>query len=63
MNHLVKLTSFENQKVLDPFMWSWSTWLACLDLKRKFIWYELDENYFKIAERRFINKEKKQSLF
>jgi site-specific DNA-methyltransferase (adenine-specific) len=52
MFHLVKLLSFENQVVLDPFMGSASTGIACLKLKRKFIGFELDENYYKISEKR-----------
>ncbi len=62
MFHLVKLTSFENQTVLDPFMGSGSTGLACLELKRKFIGYELDKDYFKIAEQRLYSKQKAQKL-
>jgi len=42
--------------ILDPFMWSWTTWLACKNLDRKFIWIEMDENYFKIAMERLTNK-------
>lgn len=61
MIHLVKLVSFEGQKVLDPFMGSGSTGIACLDLNRKFIGYELDKNYFEIAKKRLKNR--KQSLF
>lgn len=57
MHHLVKLVSFENQKVLDPFMGSGSTGIACLRLKRNFIGYESDENYFRISEKR-IEKQK-----
>lgn len=52
MFHLVKLISFENQTILDPFMGSGSTGIACLKLKRKFIGYELDKDYFSIAEKR-----------
>ncbi len=52
MNHLVKLISFENQIVLDPFMGSASTGIACLELKRKFIGYELENDYFNIATKR-----------
>ena len=52
MFHLVKLLSFENQVVLDPFMGSASTGIACLKLKRKFVGFELDENYYKISEKR-----------
>lgn len=63
MCHLVKLASFENQVILDPFMGSGSTGLACLDLKRKFIGYELDINYFKIAKQRLDSKQKSPALF
>ena len=65
MYHLIKLISFENQTVLDPFMGSGSTGVACLELKRHFIGYELDKDYFKIAEKRLMNKKKdiNNSLF
>jgi len=52
MEHLVKLATFESQTVLDPFMGSGSTGMACLALKRHFIGYELDKNYFDIAKTR-----------
>ena len=52
MNHLVKLISFEGQTILDPFMGSGSTGVACLNLKRKFIGYELEKGYFEIAKKR-----------
>ncbi len=61
MFHLVKLVSFENQIVLDPFMGSGSTGVACLQLNRKFLGFELDENYFNISEKRL--GEIKNSLF
>jgi site-specific DNA-methyltransferase (adenine-specific) len=63
MHHLVKLTTFDEQVVLDPFMGSGSTGLACIELKRKFVGYELDKDYFKIAETRLDNKIKVPSLF
>ena len=40
------------ETVLDPFMGSGSTGVACINTNRKFIGIELDENYFKIAEDR-----------
>lgn len=52
MQHIVKLLTWEDQIVLDPFMGSGSTGMACLALNRKFIGYELDNAYFSIAERR-----------
>ncbi|TAF33767.1 MAG: site-specific DNA-methyltransferase [Cytophagales bacterium] len=52
MHHLVKLVSFENQTVLDPFMGSGSTGLACLALKRNFIGFELEKEYFDITQKR-----------
>ena len=38
--------------VLDPFMGSGTTGVACKKLGRNFIGIELDYNYFKIAEQR-----------
>lgn len=63
MVHLVKLCTLKNQKVLDPFMGSGSTGLACINLKRKFIGYELDNGYFNITKKRLENKEKTPTLF
>lgn len=38
--------------VLDPFMGSGTTGVACVQTGRNFIGIELDESYFKIAEKR-----------
>ncbi|MCG2724808.1 MAG: site-specific DNA-methyltransferase [Elusimicrobia bacterium] len=55
MHHLVKLLTWENQAVLDPFMGSASTGISCLILKRFFYGYELDNDYYKIARKRINN--------
>lgn len=52
---LIKAYTNENELVLDNCMGSGSTGIACLNTNRNFIGYELDENYFAIAQNR-INK-------
>ena len=52
MEYLVKLVSREGATVLDPFMGSGSTGVACKNLNRKFIGIEKEEEYIKIAEAR-----------
>ena len=48
------LTHSNNWIVMDCFMWSWSTGLACKNLNRDFIWIELDNNYFNISQNRIL---------
>ena len=50
--YLIIKSSNENDTVLDCFMGSGSTGVACANLNRKFIGIELDNDYFKIAEKR-----------
>lgn len=48
----VKNSSNPNDVVLDPFMGSGTTGVACVNTNRNFIGMELDEKYFKIAKER-----------
>lgn len=48
-------SSKENDIVLDPFMGSGSTGEACLRNNRNFIGIEIDETYYKIAEKRLYD--------
>jgi site-specific DNA-methyltransferase (adenine-specific) len=41
--------------VLDPFMGSGTTGVACVQTGRNFIGYEIDEGYFKIAQKRIAD--------
>ena len=47
--------SNECDVILDPFMGSGTTGIACLNTNRNFIGMELDENYFNIATNRINN--------
>lgn len=52
LKQYIKLASQENDIVLDPFMGSGSTGIACKELNRNFIGYELEPKYFDIAQQR-----------
>ena len=57
LEYLIKTYTNEGETVLDNCMGSGSTGVACKNLNRNFIGIELDEKYFKIAERRINGKE------
>lgn len=52
LSHLVEKFTDEGDVILDPFMGSGSTGVACANTGRNFIGIELDTEYFKIAESR-----------
>jgi len=52
MQDLVSIHSNQNDLILDCFMGSGTTGVACKNLNRNFIGIELDENYYKIASER-----------
>lgn len=55
MEELLKIHTNKNQLVLDPFMGSGSTGVACLNTNRNFIGIELDQKCFEIAKERIEN--------
>lgn len=52
LEHLVKIFSKKESLVLDPFMGSGTTGIACKNLNRKFIGIEINEEYYNIAVNR-----------
>ena len=61
----IKDSTTEGGTVLDTFMGSGTTGVACINTGRCFIGMELDDNYFSIAKTRIENtiREKERSLF
>ena len=57
MRILIENSTQPNEIVLDPFMGSGSTMIACLNTNRKGIGIELDNHYFDVASKR-INEHK-----
>ena len=60
-NRLIKLFSFTNDIVLDPFMGSGTTAIAAIKNNRNFIGYEINEEYINIANNRIKNLKEKNS--
>jgi len=52
-DHIVSWSN-EGDTILDPFMGSGTTGVACRNLNRNFIGIELDEKYFEIAKQRIL---------
>ena len=52
LEFFIKYWSDEEDTILDPTMGSGSTGVACKNLKRNFIGFELTEQYFKVAQTR-----------
>jgi site-specific DNA-methyltransferase (adenine-specific) len=63
MEWLVEELSAEGQTVLDPFMGSGTTGVACARLGRKFIGIEIEPRYFDIACKRIEREYAQLKLF
>lgn len=55
MEIMINNSTNDGDTVIDMFMGSCSTGVACLNTNRKFIGIEMDENYFNIAKDRMEN--------
>ena len=65
LEYLIKTYTDEGETVLDATMGSGSTGVACVNTNRNFIGFELEENFFEIAEKRITEAvaKREQSLF
>ncbi len=52
MEYLIIMVSRDGATILDPFMGSGTTGVACRNLNRNFIGIELDKEYYEIARKR-----------
>jgi site-specific DNA-methyltransferase (adenine-specific) len=59
--YLIKTYTNENEVVLDNCAGSFTSGVACINLNRKYIGYELDEKYFEIGKNRLLNRLKEIS--
>ena len=57
------LNLFKKQSVLDPFLGSGTTAVACERLNRRWIGIEIEERYCKIARQRIENERRQRKLF
>lgn len=62
MEWIIKTYTNEGDIVLDPYMGTGTTGVACNNLGRNFIGIEQDENYFNIAKKRLEEKKEEKDL-
>ena len=63
MKHLVSIGCPHGGKIVDPFMGSGTTGVACVRTGRKFIGMELEPKYFDIACKRIEDEYDRMRLF
>ncbi|WP_236607870.1 DNA-methyltransferase [Mycoplasma putrefaciens] len=51
MEDLIKIHTNEREIILDPFMGSGTTGVACIKTNRKFIGIEIDKRYFELSKK------------
>jgi len=54
MEYFANTYTVKGETILDPFMGSGTTGVACVNLNRKFIGIEIDPGYFEIAKKRIV---------
>ena len=62
MERIIKVCSNKTMTILDPFMGSGTTGVACVQTGRNFIGVEIDEKYYAIAEKRIKDAQQQMRL-
>jgi len=62
MRWILERTTRQGDTILDPFMGSGTTGVACVQTGRNFIGIEIDPTYFAIAEKRIAEAQKQPRL-
>ena len=57
------MLTWRDDVVLDPFMGSGTTAIACIKEKRHFVGFEINEDYYKMACKRIDDERRQLSLF
>ena len=62
-SRLIKMLTYKVDIILDPFMGSGTTAIAAIRTKRNFIGFELQKEYFDMAEKRIKDERRQLTLF
>jgi len=54
MEYFANTYTVKGETILDPFMGSGTTGVACVNLNRKFIGIEIDPGYFEFSKKRIV---------
>lgn len=63
IENFIKNSTKEGDTVLDCFMGSGTTGVACRNLNREFIGIEIDENYYRIRKERIESQHQQLNMF
>lgn len=63
MQEFVELSSKKGDVVLDAFLGSGTTAIACINTDRKYIGFEKEEKYYKIASKRIRERLQEQTIW
>ena len=63
IKEILEMFTKENDLILDPFMGSGSTGVACQDLNRRFVGFEINKEYYELSRKRLRLRKKKITDF